>query len=434
MTEPHKTDHTIRVALLADEPLGWGSGKHFFPILLQGYSWTANHTRYHIQTTYLTDQEIRHGKLTTTDFDVVLVPGGGVGDGQALTKGSRVSPSVRRWRNQIARFVKEGGGYVGICGGSALMTKLQTQEKKPRTFVERQYNKSAIGVSCVSSYYKSFAMPLVYPFQHRRPEVIGAAGYVFSFAPGTTIEGDHMHTAGAPVDFRINSGHPVFQGAKPVELIRWWGGPGLLVPEKPDRDVHVLAWYPDRELSDDPSRHIYAWRYTGGLTGIIKAIGNALRLVKKNHAPLKKAFLYTFYLAGPWQRTNHIITLNQAKKPAITAEIYPNEHQGRILLCTAHPEYMRWTTGQIHERTDEQAVTIGSGFRAWNGVDPLKELMDAQVTATWWMVRRFVAWTAKLPDDALPPIEQTRLSDDQQRQLRPYLVWDGSQANQFLTI
>jgi hypothetical protein len=30
---------TIRVAIMADELLGWGSGKHYFQVILQDYSW-----------------------------------------------------------------------------------------------------------------------------------------------------------------------------------------------------------------------------------------------------------------------------------------------------------------------------------------------------------------------------------------------------------
>jgi hypothetical protein len=425
---------TLRVAILASEPLGWGSGKHFFQALLQGYTWTANDTRYDITVDYLDDTDILQGRLTVDAFDVLVVPGGGVGDGHAIIKGIWLWPHARRWKQRIAAFVKDGGGYVGICGGAALMTDLQTKEGKPRRFLERLYRNSALGVSCVSSYYRTFAFPLMYPFQSRHPEDVGAAAYVFSFAPGVTCDGAQVHTGGAPVDFRVDTHHPVFAGAKPVVRVRWWGGPGLIVPPQPDREVQVLAWYPEVDLSENPSARIFAWRYIGGLWGLKKAVMDAFRLVKAQQAPLHKVFLYTYYFAGGWQRTDRPIILDQAQRPAVTVEVYPNERKGRILLCTAHPEYMTWKDGRIVEDSKQEGVTIGTGFRRWEGVEPLPVLLATGVTATWWMVRRFVAWAAKLPAEDFPPVDAAVLSEDDRMRLLPYLVWDGSQANQFLTI
>ena len=194
---------------------------------------------------YIFDKDIVKGRLNTSEFDVLLVPGGGVGDGQAIMKGFTFSRKVRKWKKNISTFIKDGGGYVGICGGAALITDLKTGDKKPRTFLERQYNKSSLGVSCVSSYYKTIAFPLFYPFQKNYPEKIGAIAYVFSFAPGETVDGIRIHTGGVPIDFQISKDHPIFSDfTQDTERIRWWGGPALIVPENPDRDVKILATYP----------------------------------------------------------------------------------------------------------------------------------------------------------------------------------------------
>jgi len=75
----------------------------------------------------------------------------------------------------------------------------------------------------------------------------------------------------------------------------------------------------------------------------------ALRYIKKEKDTLKNVFLYTFYMAGDWELTDRIIELEYPNKPSITAEIYPNNNEGRILLCTAHPEYMIWRNGRITE-------------------------------------------------------------------------------------
>ena len=199
--------HKIRIAILAEEPIGWGSGKHYFPIILNNYSWIVKNKTYKFIANYIFDKDILKGKLNTSDFDVLLVPGGGVGDGESIVKGLTFLRSVRKWKKNISTFIQDGGGYVGICGGAALITGLKTGHKKHRTFLEKQYDKSSLGVSCVTSYYRTFAFPLLYPFQKNHPEKIGAIAYVFSFAPGETVDGKRIHTGGVPLDFQISKNH-----------------------------------------------------------------------------------------------------------------------------------------------------------------------------------------------------------------------------------
>jgi len=426
----NQQNRTIRVAILAEELLGWGSGKQMFPEILQNYSWEISGKFYAVTTQFIFDDDILRGHLTTTEFDVLLVPGGGVGDGQAILKGFHSLKHVRKWKKNIAAFIQDGGGYLGICGGAALITDLKTKEKKPRTFLERQYNKSALGVTCVSSYYRTLAFPLFYPFQKTHPEDIGATAYVFSFAPGTTREGARIHSGGAPVDFQILKNHPIFSDVRQeTERIRWWGGPALLVPENPDREVQVLAKYPRTDISDTPDLRIHAWRYIGGIHGLLLAFFRAARYIKKERDTLNNLLLYTYFFAGNWQITDKLIKLDYSDKPCITAEIYPNENKGRILLCAAHPEYMIWWNGHITERKTPGVTCLGTGLHEWKDIAPLSKDVSSELTHTWWMVRRFVAWAAKVPDSDLPPMENSVLTKDQSY-LSRNVFWDGSLKNQ----
>jgi hypothetical protein len=424
-------ERTIRVALLAEEPLVWGSGKHFFPVILDKYSWVIGETRYVIHVKDVFDRDILQGKLTTSEFDVLLIPGGGVGDGHAVTKGFSFSRKVKRWKRGIATFIQQGGGYVGICGGTALITDLQTSEGKPQTFLERQYHKSSLGVSCVSSYYNHLAFPLFYPFQKKYPENIGAIAYVFSFAPGQTVDGARIHTGGVPLDFQLNKDHPIFSDVDSETLrVRWWGGPALLVPEQPHREVQILASYPMQDLSKNPSTRIYAWRYRGGIHGLVYGFFNALKFIKKEHDSLRKIFLYTFFLAGNWEPTDRSIELNYAKKASITAETYPNKNKGRILLCTTHPEYMVWWNGHITEMSKTPPTCLASGLHKWVDITPLSKDAISELTSTWWMVRRFVAWAAKVPNDQLPPIHKEARTQEIEFLVATHVFWDGSLYNQ----
>ncbi|UCF50376.1 MAG: hypothetical protein JSU91_02530 [Thermoplasmatales archaeon] len=428
--------HKIRVAILAEEPIVWGSGKHYFPIILDDYSWTKDDKTYSFSTKYIYDKDILKGKLNTSDFDVLLVPGGGVGDGQSIMKGFTFLPTVRKWKKNISKFIKDGGGYVGICGGTALITGLKTGlNKKPHTFLERQYDKSSLNISCVFSYYKTIAFPLLYPFQKNHPEKIGATAYVFSFAPGKTVDGSQIHTGGAPLDFQIFKNHPIFSDfPNNQDRIRWWGGPALIIPEKPDREVKILAKYPHIDLSDNKSIKIYAWKYTGGIHGLIFAFFKALKFIKKEKDNMKKVFLYTYYLAGNWEKTDKIIDLDYSNKPSITAEIYPNENAARILLCTSHPEYMVWRGGHIDEKNDKNFNCLGEGLHQWREIKSFSNNVKDELTHTWWMIRRFTAWVAKVPDNHLPPIEKNDINEKEKTIIKNNIFWDGSFINQIKNI
>jgi len=77
----NNTDYNIiKVAILAEEPLGWGSGKHYFPVILDNFTWSFGDTSYEFSASYIFDKDIIKGTLNITNYDVLLVPGGGVGD------------------------------------------------------------------------------------------------------------------------------------------------------------------------------------------------------------------------------------------------------------------------------------------------------------------------------------------------------------------
>jgi hypothetical protein len=426
----------IRVAVLAEEPLGWGSGKHYFPIILDGYTWKTGDMSYRFSTKYIFDKDILQGRLNVSEYDVLLAPGGGVGDGEAIVKGFNGLRKVRKWKKQIRSFIKDGGGYVGICGGAALITGLKTgSNKTPMTFYERQYDKSSFGISCVTSYYKDLVLPLFNLFQEKHPEKIGAMGYVFSFAPGKTLDGKYIHTGGSPMDFQICKDNSIFSDFPgETERIRWWGGPALVVPENPDREVKILARYPTKDLSENDSTNIHAWKYKGGIRGLLVALFKAFKLIKDEKDSLKNILMYAYYLAGDWKHTDEIIELNLSGKPCMTAEIYPNENKGRILLCTAHPEYMVWWGGQIEEVDDTGFNSLATGFHRWKNIVNLSKTTADELTHTWWIVRRSIAWAAKVPDDSLPPICKGEITKGAKSVLSENIFWDGSLIDQMKNI
>jgi imidazoleglycerol phosphate synthase glutamine amidotransferase subunit HisH len=426
---------TIKIAILAEEPLGWPSGKHYFPLILNGFSWEKNNRIYKFLTNYIYDKDILQGKLNIKNYDTLLVPGGGVGDAEAIVKSFNFLRKVRKWRSQIKKFVEDGGGYVGICGGVTLFTNIEkSKDKKRLSFFERHYNEKSIGISCVKHYYKNITFRYLLPFQNN-PEEIGAIAYVFSFAPGETRDNKKIHTAGVPVDFNVLKDNPIFSDYKPENIrIRWWGGPALSLPKNLDREIKIIAKYPKNDFSLDPKTKIYAWKYTGGFYGLIKSFFTSLKMIKQNNESLKNVIMYLYYFAKPWKKTNKIIDLDFSDKPSMVSEIYPNENRGRIFLCTSHPEYMIWWDGHIEELEANKDNCVATGFHKWKNIKPLSENVMKELTYTWWIVRKITAWAGKVPDEDLPPISKDLFNKDIENIINENIFWDGTLAHQIKNI
>jgi len=133
---------------------------------------------------------------------------------------------------------------------------------------------------------------------------------------------------------------------------------------------------------------------------------------------------YAYYLAGDWEPFDKPIDLDFSSKASITAEIYPNDNQGRILLCTAHPEYMIWWDGAIEKVDPNGFHCLATGLHRWKNIRPLSKTVVDEMTHTWWMVRRFVAWAGKVPDNQLPPIEKGENSE-KTKALISEIFYDG---------
>jgi hypothetical protein len=148
---------------------------------------------------------------------------------------------------------------------------------------------------------------------------------------------------------------------------------------------------------------------------------------------MKNFPLYPFFFAGDWQKTEKVIELNLSNKPCITAEIYPNKNQGRIILSTVHPEYLIWKGGYIRQKDDTKFNCIGSGFYQWMGLEKYNKNILMDLTHNWWILRRLVAWAGKVPDSLLPPKFDNRILVDN-NSLRNFYIWDGTKINQLRNI
>jgi len=426
----------IKIAVLASESLGWDSGKHYFPMILNGYSWESGSKKYTFVTDYIYDKDIIKGRLSVSNYDILLVPGGGVGDSEAISKGFTFSFKVKRWKKNIQNFIKDGGSYIGICGGVALFTRLDVgKNSKPKSFLEKLYDKSSLDISVVKHFYNHLAFPLLYTFQHNHPEKIGATSYVFSFSPGETKDGVLFHSGGVPVDFKILKDNPIFFDYYSDTLrIRWWGGPAITLPDKSDRFLKVCANYPDKDFSKDEKTRIFAWSYRGGFHGLVKSFFGSLFFIKKEKLDFKDIFMYIYFFAKSWKKSDKIIDLDFSDKPSITVEEYPNKNKARIVLCTSHPEYMIWWEGYITEVKENKEVCMATGFHKWKDVKPFSIDLIDEFTYTWWVLRRFAAWAGKVPDKEMPPIEKGEINKIAKKIIKENIYWDKTLINQMKNI
>ena len=388
----------ISIAVLTQERGWWARDLIFFKDLLCDYKWIVGVKQYIFDVNLIVDDDILKGNLNLDNYDMIVMAGGAIGDGEAFV---RCNPTLEnfKWKKNLADFIKDGGGYFSVCGGTALITDLDL-ERETRSFLEYAYEKSSLGVTWVKSHYKEVGNAIFCEMSGLPSEYLGVAAYgVFT---GWNISNFTVnHRGGICQDYQINRSHPIFDDyLSDTRKIRWCGGPSLTIPDKPDREVSVLARYPVEEMSDNESTRIYAWKYAGGIRGMIKGLikGFKDRDVSEFHSSLSAAYTH----AEDWERTNKTIETDYSNQPAITAEIYPNNNKARIVLSGLHTERNVWWGGEYQEVKDHEHNTLWEGFVKL--VNITQKPFDLEWTYNYWLNRRCIAWAAKVPNDDLPPV------------------------------
>lgn len=338
-------EHTINVALL-DALIPSFTSPENMEKALEGYSWQGKNATYRIKVTWINDMDICVGRLK--EFDVLIIPG--IGKEFWRFFDNRL---LSVWKNEIRKFVYNGGGYFGTCGGANLasmgLVSASKRGWKHETMWEFFMNKSALGIAPVKA-YQDMADPFACTLIWKNPSRLGQSAYIWY---NLSIEG-----TGVCQNCKINRQHPIFHGYDgDRRIIRWVGGPALI----PEGNVTIVAWYPEENLSKNESTRIHAWRFVG------------------------EPFDF-------WDMEEEIIETHLASKPAAISCYYG---KGRVIIFGNHPEHPVWRGGRIFER-DTNKDRLFKGFFQWRDVQPLPPLYNA------WIVRRCVAWVAKVE---LPPIE-----------------------------
>lgn len=394
----------IRVAVYTDEketleeyyaPQG---RSRYFLYALSDYSWKAGDNHYVFVPDILSTEDILKGKLTKENYDVLLYTPC-QGDEQLFFTGWPNLPNNRLRVRNIKKFIESGGGYYGTCAGAQVASNMKNM---PKTFFELMQKRSCLGISVTQFEFK-MAIPIFCQLFGSGIERIDDNGYIQYSGWNQTDLFLNYHS-GVCLNSPVNHNNPIFDDLlEDARLIRWVSGPALEIPENVDRDIQVLTWYPAEEISDNESTRIHHWKYTGGLRGLINAAINGKGDIHywENLGIFMKAFVF----ASDWEMTDKIVETNLSNKPSMTAEIYPNENEARILITGLHPEMNVWWDGHIEELEDNGNNTIYEAFHRWVNVTAEHETPGDEFSYNYWMVRRSVAWASqKVDDNCLPPL------------------------------
>jgi len=396
----------IQVAIYTDEEEnadfynGYCCTKYFV-LALRDYEWKVGDVTYRFIPTLLTTKSIIRGELTKENYDLLLYPPDTADEYLVYTGFSRMPKNSIRVK-KINEFIEQGGGYFGTCGGALIAGGMTN---KPDTFIERAMKKSQLGISGFT-FHLDMAIPFLTQLAGREPESVDCMGYVFYSSWNMT--NPHVTFSGASLDCPINKDNSIFDDhIEDTRRIRWISAPAFEMPEDPDREMMVLAKFPEEEISDNETLQIHHWSYTGGLRGITKALirglkgeGEILWMETLGVLPMK-----IFVFAEDWEMTDKLSETNVSNKAFLTAEIFPNENEARIVRCVGHPEFKVWWGGHIEEMPDTDHNNLYEGTHRWVDVTPFNETVEDEMTYNYCIVRRCIAWASqKVPDNDLPPI------------------------------
>ena len=262
----------------------------------------------------------------------------------------------------------------------------------------------SLGVSAIDVENNLYSMPLVGELLGKKPEEIGAGSAYLWYSGWNQSNYSVNYNTGVCVDFEVSHDNPIFEDyLENTRKIRTFVDQRMVIPENPDREIKVLAKYPDEEVSDNESTQIHYWDYTGGVIGLIKGLfGSGETFHFDQFGFLLNAYVY----AKDWKKMeDKPVVTNVSNSPFMTTEIYPNENAARIVRCSGHLEHNVWWDGYIEEVEDTDENCQYEAFYRWKNVTPEDITPEDEFSYNYWILRRSVAWASqKVPDSDLPAV------------------------------
>lgn len=334
----HSDDFTIKVALYD----AWGINNRYFSEILD-YNWTINNQSYQFAVTIIGKDDVLgdgNNTLTNNNFDVFII---GASADSYLSDGLDDT-----WKGNIQRFVANGGGYIGVCGGANAASQGFENPKNP---FHKRVNKGVLGLADVyinNNFFGEWQYLLKFGFD------------AFSW---DNDNGPTPFYVSVNTSVEKNTGHPIFSVYDgKFRYITYAGGPGMYIADKAD-----------------------------------DKLGTIIPLLRYNEEPMfTKPLHYWIPSIRGWKILGNVTT-NLYGTLAGLATTYNST--GRVVLYGPHPEDRVVVNGHINEYL---------GYSMINFVLPFKTYVfnyfgtELERDYNWGIIRRSVAWAGKIASDCLP--------------------------------
>lgn len=301
------------------------------------YEWTINNTIYRFSYKILDKRDILSGKLDIKHFDILII--------SSSAKPYLIDGQNRRWKEAVRSFVKNGGGYLGICGGAVVASRGFRDDSTP---FHRFVNRGTLGIADV----------------HINDDLMEEWQYLFKIGKNSLSSLEEMEGpfSAYPSLSTVVLPNPIVPANLTRRSFGWGGGPGMYILSK---SVRPMLLYNEEPMETKP---INFWMLTG----------------------------------KRWIKIKQVKTdINNTFAAVMTT--YGN---GRIVIFGNHPEYpFVFKNGSTEEHIG-QGFLDPSFFRrmVYNYIGNLHNF-----SYNIWVVRRSIAWAAGLNEDKLPPCDETSL-------------------------
>ena len=203
------------------------------------YGWYSNGTTYLFKVYQINQADILAGKLA--NYDVFVI---GASGRQYIYGISSL------WKKQVQKFIANGGGYLGICGGA---NEASMGYERPNNTMDYIINDAVLRVANV---YINDDQSQEWQYLYKTAGIQG----------------------GVPIKCKLNRNHPIFKDYwNDTRIIRYEGGPGMYPANKSDAllgKVIPIAYYMEEPSQKAPIHHWYKkngeWHMDGNITTDIK--------------------------------------------------------------------------------------------------------------------------------------------------------------------
>ena len=184
------------------------------------YSWKENGIKYKINAQIIEKEDIEKGKLTS--YDVLIIPGSGRPYLDALNE---------KWKEEVKKFVYNGGGYIGICGGANIASM------GFENGINKILNKATLKIANV----------------YLNDDQMQEWQYLWR---------SNWSHGGIPINLYIpRNDNPIFDGFYgSYRSMRYWGGAGMYEGKEKRNEIIPLAIFAEEPMEIAP---LHRWIWLG---------------------------------------------------------------------------------------------------------------------------------------------------------------------------